>query len=66
MPVHHIAAPACPYCGAHDSAVQETKHRRDGTTRRRRRCRFCGLAFSTTEEAVLPEEGRKLTRKPPR
>jgi transcriptional regulator NrdR family protein len=63
---HHIANPACPYCEAKDSAVEETRPMADGGTRRRRLCRFCNRIFPTVEYAVLPKEGKQFARKPPR
>lgn len=41
-------ARACPVCGA-DSAVYNSRARRDGGIERRRRCQACGAKFVTVE-----------------
>lgn len=44
----------CPYCGASDTQVVETRLGEDGTTiRRRRRCAACDKRFTTFETAEV-------------
>ncbi len=40
---------ACPACGSRRLAVAYTRPGRDGTVRRKRRCRECGVRFETRE-----------------
>lgn len=42
------AARMCPVCGG-NSLVCRSRELPDGSIRRRRRCRECGLAFETSE-----------------
>lgn len=44
----------CPFCGADDTAVADTRNSEDGNTvRRRRRCVRCDKRFTTHERAEL-------------
>lgn len=44
----------CPFCGADDTAVADTRNSEDGdTVRRRRRCLKCDKRFTTHERAEL-------------
>jgi transcriptional repressor NrdR len=51
----------CPYCGANNDIVTDTREREDGRViRRRRYCRECGRKFTTKEMLVnLPVMVRK-------
>ena len=39
----------CPKCNCADTRVGYTRHRREGTNLRKRRCRNCGREFVTYE-----------------
>ncbi|MDR2614832.1 MAG: transcriptional regulator NrdR [Candidatus Accumulibacter sp.] len=44
----------CPFCGASDTTVADTRVNEDGdVVRRRRRCPSCGKRFSTHERAEI-------------
>ena len=46
----------CPYCGADNTQVKETRPSEDGAAiRRRRSCNVCGGRFTTFERVVLRE-----------
>jgi transcriptional repressor NrdR len=56
----------CPFCGAADTSVLESRTIEDGSSiRRRRECGKCGKRFTTTEEVkrsflwVIKKDGRR-------
>ena len=56
----------CPFCGAADTSVLESRTGEDGSSiRRRRECGKCGKRFTTTEEVkrsflwVIKKDGRR-------
>lgn len=56
----------CPFCGAADTSVLESRTSEDGSSiRRRRECRKCGKRFTTTEAVkrsflwVIKKDGRR-------
>jgi transcriptional repressor NrdR len=56
----------CPFCGAADTSVLESRTIEDGASiRRRRECGKCGKRFTTTEEVkrnflwVIKKDGRR-------
>jgi len=56
----------CPFCGAADTSVLESRTGEDGSSiRRRRECAKCGKRFTTTEEVkrsslwVIKKDGRR-------
>jgi len=56
----------CPFCGAADTSVLESRTSEDGSSiRRRRECGKCGKRFTTTEEVkrsflwVIKKDGRR-------
>ena len=57
----------CPFCGAEDSQVKDSRPVEDGTgVRRRRQCGACGARFTTFERpqlreiTVVKKDGRKV------
>ena len=42
----------CPKCNCADTRVGYTRHRREGTNLRKRRCRNCGREFATYEKTA--------------
>jgi transcriptional repressor NrdR len=40
----------CPFCGAADTSVLESRTAEDGSIRRRRQCGKCGKRFTTVEQ----------------
>ena len=50
----------CPFCGADETRVTDTRERGDGSVRRRRKCPTCGEAFRTDE--VLATETFKVRK----
>lgn len=40
----------CPFCGADETSVLESRSLEDGSIRRRRECKKCGKRFTTVEQ----------------
>lgn len=55
----------CPFCGAAETSVLESRSLDDGSIRRRRECKKCGKRFTTVEQVkksflwVIKKDGRR-------
>ena len=49
IPVAQVRGLACPACGSQQLKVAYTRPGLNGTVRRKRRCRECGVRFETRE-----------------
>lgn len=56
-------APACPFCGSHESLVTDSRwHLLTNAKRRKRTCTSCGEPFYTEEKAIAVRIEKTRTR----